>query len=103
MTAQLYLPQQPPLVVSASGLSLPDPTTGFARVPEQVPLLLDCAAGLVDVLASGPDFVAYSIFDYEGGLVNTSAMKELSKLTGLAFDVSNDDDVLLGPVLVLTR
>ncbi|SNR52897.1 hypothetical protein [Hymenobacter mucosus] len=54
MKATLYLPHQNPQPVSVEGLSLPEPTTGFAAVSEQVPVLMGCARDLVDVLVSGP-------------------------------------------------
>ena len=102
MNATLYLPQQPPQTVSTEGLSMPNPETGFARIPEQVPALLGCAPDLIDVLMCAPQYVAYSIFDYEGGQPNETAMDVLATLTGYAFDLSDDDTVLLGPILLVT-
>jgi hypothetical protein len=100
MNATLYLPQQPPQKVSAEGLSLPDASTGFARVPEQVPALLGCALGLVDVLASGPGYVVYSVFDCEGE-VNYAAMAAVAEVSGVAFDVEDEHVVLCGAVLMV--
>lgn len=100
MTATLYVPKQQPLQVSTEGLSLPDPATGFASVPEQVPMLMGCAPGLVDVLASGPDYVAYSVFDSEEGR-NEAAMVALAEVSGVKFDSGDEDAVLCGVVLVV--
>ena len=61
---------------------------------------LGCAPQLVDVLASGPDYVAYSIFDCEGR-INTAAMQAVGELAGITFDAENDDEVLRGAVLVV--
>ena len=101
MNATLYLPQQPPQSVSAEGLSMPNPETGLARVPEQVPALLDCASDMVDIQACGSNYVAYSVFDYEDGQPNESAMDVLARLTGHPFDLDDADSVLLGPVLIV--
>ncbi len=102
MTATLYIPHQLPQVVSIEGLSLPDPATGFARVPERVPVLLDCAPELVDVLASGLGYVAYSVFDCEGPM-NEAAMAAVSEVSGVAFDAEDDNIALCGPVLVVVN
>lgn len=100
--ATLYLPQQSPQVVPIEGLSLPDPATGFAQVTEQVSALLGCAPELVDVLASGPEYVIYSVFDSEE-MVNDAAMKAVAEMSGVAFDAEDDDAVLRGAVLVVTN
>lgn len=100
MNATLYLPKQPPQVVPADGLCMPDPKTGFARVPEQVPALLGCRPGLVDVLACGPEYVAYSVFDCEGE-TNQAAMAAVAAVSGVAFDSEDEDAVLCGAVLVV--
>jgi hypothetical protein len=100
MIATLYLPQQPPQAVPTERLSLPDPTTGFAQVTEKVSTLLGCAPELVDVLAIGPDYVAYSVFDSEES-VNEAAMTAVAAVSGVVFDVEDDDTVLRGAVLVL--
>ncbi len=101
MQATLYLPQHQPAAVSTDGLALPDAATGFARVPDRVPGLLGCAPELVDVLASGPDFVAYSVFDYEGP-TNHTAMAAVAEVSGVQFDPDAEDERLCGPVLVIT-
>ena len=100
MNATLYLPQQPPLEVPVEGLCMPDSVTGFARVPEQVPALLGCAPELVDVLACGPEYVAYSVFGCEGD-ANLAAMAAVAAISGFAFDVEDEDAVLCGPVLLV--
>ena len=81
---------------------MPDPATGFAQVPDQVPGLLGCAPGLVDVLASGPDYVAYSVFDSEGE-ANPAAMAAVAAVSGVAFDAEDEDAVLCGAVLVVRQ
>ncbi|MET4072952.1 hypothetical protein [Hymenobacter sp. UYCo722] len=100
MNATLYLPHQPPQPVPADGLAMPDPATGLVGVPAAVPILLECAAELVDVLASGPGFVAYLIFDCEGE-VNPAAMAAVGELAGVGFELDDEDAVLRGPVLVI--
>ena len=101
MKATLYLPQQPPQAVSAEGMSMPNPATGFAGVPEEVPALLGCHRELVDILACGQNYVAYSIFDYEGGPCNKAAMQALTELTGHSFEAEDEDCALFGPILVV--
>ena len=86
MNATLYLPQQQPQSVSPDGLTLPNPTTGLVGVPAVVPELIGCAPELVDVLASGPGYVAYSVFDCEGE-VNPAAMEAVAQLSGVSFDL----------------
>lgn len=102
MNATLYLPDQPPQAVSTDGLSMPNPATGFARVPDEVPVLMRCSPDIVDVQVSLPDCVAYSVFDYEGP-VNHAAMAALTELTGEAYDLEDEDAVLCGPVLVVRQ
>ena len=100
MHATLYPPQHPPYTVPVDGLSMPEPATGLARVPQQVHVLLDCAPELVDVLASGPGYVAYSIFDCEGP-INHAAMAAVAEVSGVAFDAADEDAILCGVVLVV--
>ena len=100
MNATLYLPHQSPRAVSVEGLTLPDPATGFARVPEQVPALMGCAHGLVDVLVCGPQNVAYSVFDCEGP-INEAAMAAVAEVSGVGFDLDGADAVLCGAVLLV--
>ncbi|WP_345051056.1 hypothetical protein [Hymenobacter glaciei] len=80
---------------------MPDPKTGFARVTEQVPALLGCRPELVDVLACGPEYVAYSVFDCEGE-TNQAAMAAVAAVTGVAFKAEDEDAVLRGAVLVVS-
>ena len=79
---------------------MPDSITGFARVPDEVPALLGCAPGMVDVLASGPNYVAYSVFDCEED-TNPAAMVAVAEVSGVDFDLGNDDAILCGAVLVV--
>lgn len=99
MNALLYLPQQLPQTIEPDGLSV---QVGFAQVLERVAVLLDCTPELVDVLASGPEYVAYSIFDSEGE-VNLSAMVAVTEISGVAFEAEDEDAVLRGAVLIVRR
>lgn len=100
ISATLYLPEQPPQAVSTIGLEMLAHETGFAHIPEVVPALLGCLPGLVDVLASGTEYIAYSVFDFEGE-TNLSAMMAVEALTGQRFSPEEDDEVLCGPVLIV--
>jgi len=60
---------------------------------------IECIPGLVDVLVSSPDYVAYSIFDCEG-LANDAAMAALTQLTGVKFG-DDEDEILRGTVLLI--
>jgi hypothetical protein len=102
MKATLYLPHETQLVASTNGLCLPDSETGFVQIPHVVSELLGCALGLVDVLASGPDYVAYSVFDCEGK-ANPTAMAAVAKVSGVSFDFDDEDALLRGPVLIVNR
>lgn len=101
MVATLYVPYAPPRIVPADGLSLPSPA-GYAQVSSEVAGFLGCAQGFVDVLDCGTDYVAYSIFDYEGA-TNQPAMNALSAVSGHTYDAEDDDQVLQGPILLVTR
>ena len=61
--------------------------------------LLGCALELVDVLTSGPEYVAYSIFDSEWE-ANPTAMV-VATVSGGAFDSEDEDAVLCGAELVV--
>lgn len=100
MKATLYSPHEPPRVLPNEGFVLPDPATLVAQVPAQVSAFLGCVAELVDVLVSGPRYVAYSVFDYEGEL-NHAAMKALTEVSGESFDLKDEEAVVCGPVLVV--
>lgn len=102
MNATLYQPQRSPQSVSINGLGAPDQAGKYVPVPEQVSVLLNCAPELVDVLASGPGYVAYSVFDSEGE-VNQGAMLAVAAVSGVAFDSEDEDAVLCGPVLLVNR
>ena len=100
MRATLFLPFQPQRPVQATGFTMPDSITGLVRVPPQAAELLECAPSLVDVLASGPDYVAFSIFDFEGE-VNPAAMAAVAELSGHDFDEADEDHALAGPILIV--
>lgn len=101
MTASLYTPDQLPRIVSTVGMSLPS-HTGTAHVSDEVAAVLGCARSLVDVLDCGPDYVAYSIFDFEG-TPNQSAMAALTAISSHPYDMEDEDQILQGPVLLVTR
>lgn len=101
MQATLYLPQQPPQVVPVDDFRKLDLTTRFTAVPQEVSVIMNCAPELVDVLASGSNYVAYSIFDYEGP-VNHAAMTAVAQVSGVTFDAEDEDSMLCGPVLVIS-
>jgi len=101
MTATLYQPGQPPQPLPAELFTLPD-ASGRAKVTQAVADALGCHVGLVDVLASGPGYVAYSIFDCEEE-INESAMIRLINLTEVAVDLEEDNDILRGNVLIVSN
>jgi len=101
MNATIYLPKQPPRHVPVDDLIFPSLNNKQTSISAWVPELLGCEPGLVDVLASGPNYVVYSVFDYEAGPVNEEAMQKLTSLTGMTFELDDEDAVLLGPVLVM--
>jgi hypothetical protein len=100
MRATLYIPNQPPQIVVAD---LANMLSGgnYAQVSSEVATLLGCALNLVDVLDQGPDYVIYSVFDYEG-VVNRDAMVALAELSQYLFDSTDEDQIIQGPVLVVT-
>lgn len=102
MTTTLYLPNQQPQIITGETLNLPDETTSYVVVQERVSVLLNCQPELVDVLASGQGYVAYSVFDSEQE-INTMAMQAVEVLSGEVFDQEEEDSVLRGPVLVVTK
>jgi hypothetical protein len=102
MNATLYQPQRPPQSVSIDGLATPDQAGKYVPVLEQVSVLLNCAPELVDVLASGPGYVAYSVFDSEGE-VNREAMAAVAAVSGVSFDLEDEDAILCGAVLVVNQ
>lgn len=100
VTATLYLPQQAPRLVPAYELDSVDGVAVFSKIPSQVPVLLDCRPEVVDILASGPHYVAYSIFDFEGS-TNLLAMEALTVLSGVSFSMNEEDTILCGPILIV--
>jgi|GEM_PF-5599779 len=99
MTVTLYRPNQEPTAEATNGFNIPQPAE-FVQVPPQAASLLGCAPSLVDVLATGPGYVAYSIFDSEQE-PNPAAMAAVSELTGISFDAADEDELLCGPVLIV--
>lgn len=96
--ALLYVPGLEPAAVGGDGLAAP---AGGRGVPTpRVAELLGCVPELVDVLASGPDYVVWSVFDCEGA-VNIGAMAAVAAVSGVVFDTTTEDEVLRGPVLVV--
>lgn len=81
---------------------MPDAVTGFVTPPARAAELLNCVPSLVDVQACGPEYVAFSIFDYEGE-TNPSAMAALSEISGYGYDIKDEDQVLAGPVLIVYK
>ena len=68
---------------------------------EQVAEQMGCAVNLIDVQASGPNYVAYTVFDYEGP-INLLGMAEVARLSGVPLDPEEEDEQLCGPILVVT-
>jgi len=69
---------------------------------DQLGILLGCHPALVDILVSSRSYIVYSVFDSEGGL-NEDAMLTVSNMTGIMFSVSDEDTILRGPVLIVTK
>ncbi|RZJ57967.1 MAG: hypothetical protein EOO55_02135 [Hymenobacter sp.] len=101
MQATLYLPGQAPQLVSTTGLTLPDPNSGYAYPTQAVATLLECRVEALDVLATGLAYVVWTVFDFEEGPANLAAMAEVGRLTGMAFEPEDETAELRGPVLVL--
>jgi hypothetical protein len=101
VTVTLYLPGQQPTTESAEGFSALR-TIPFAEVPLQVAVLLGCVPNLVDVLANGEGYVVYTVFDSEEP-ANLGATQAAAELTGIEFDIENEDDLLRGPVLIVRQ
>lgn len=100
MAATLYLPNQLPQEVQLDALAWPLPESKnqyFKHISE----LLGCAQSLIDVLDCGPTYAAYSVFDFEGA-PNHAAMNALAAISTYPYDIEDDDQVLQGPVLVIT-
>jgi hypothetical protein len=103
MTATLYHPSQGPVAVSVEGLCLPDSHTGL--VPESsvavAATILGCPLQLVDILACGTKYVAYSIFDCEAGQPNRLAKEVISLIAGSSFNSEDEDAELYGAILIV--
>lgn len=99
MRATLYLPNQLPQPVVVEGIIIHSLASEFAHVPEQVAVLLGCVPNMVDVLASGLGYVAYSVFDSEDE-VNLEAMSAITKVLGVSFDLDDEDTILRGAILI---
>ena len=56
---------------------------------------------MVDVLDSGPNYVAYSIFDSEEEC-NQAATVALAVASGHSYDAEAEDQLLRGPILLVT-
>ncbi|MDO7851369.1 hypothetical protein [Hymenobacter convexus] len=97
--ANLYRPGQPPQPIPAEQFALPD-ASGRAQVTQAVADALGCHVSLLDVLASGPGYVAYSIFDCEGD-VNAAVIPLLKAVTKTEWGNENEDEVLRGNILVI--
>jgi hypothetical protein len=62
--------------------------------------ILRCSPKLVDVLATGANYTVFSVFDHDGA-TNVEAMDKLTQVTGYEFDISDDDHIIRGPVLLV--
>jgi len=102
MTATLYNPEQPAQSVLTEGLGLVDFMKGYIHGGGLVAKLLRTVPELVDVLASGPGYLVFSVFDH-AGQANPAAMQVVASLTGIELDPDNEDEVLRGPILVIQR
>ena len=101
LKATLYLPGHAPQIQLLEDSPAPGSSFESVRMPAEVPALLRCAPQFVDVLASGHDYVVYSIFDAEGE-INLEAMEVTAKLSGVTFDVANEDEILRGLIVVVS-
>lgn len=102
MKITLYDPSQAAQMPVLETLPLAGPPTGSLSRLRPAAELLDCAPKLVDVLAEGPGYTVFTVFDHEGP-INMVAMRVVADLTGVAFSPDDDDEVLRGPVLVVLR
>lgn len=100
MTATLYQPNLQPVAISATGFSQDTISGQILQNSVIAAEALCCETGLIDVLACGAGYLVYTIFDYEGE-ANFTAMAVVAKISGIEFDVLDDDVVLRGPVLVV--
>lgn len=100
VTITLYKPDAAPEQLPASEFTK-DLVHGGVLPVDRVASLLGCHPSLVDTLASGPNYVAYSIFDAEDDL-NPAAMKAVAIVTGVPFDNDDEDSSLCGAILIVT-
>jgi hypothetical protein len=97
MNVTLYLPGVMPLPLEEAEFTFSPTSDQIAHAAT----LLDCAPALVDVLASGPEYLIYTVFDSEAE-VNEPSMWAVWSLTGIPFDLKDENQVLRGPVLVVS-
>ena len=97
MKAIIYQPGQPEQPYEAKDFTL-DTTADQIVLASTA---LRCSPEMVDILASGKNYLAYSVFDDERD-INIPAMQVLTDLTGFEFNITDEDMVLRGPVLVVT-
>lgn len=102
MTITLYqpsgAPQQMPYFEGAENLVRNgEVSQAMRRVAE----LMNCPVSLIDVQASGPKYVVFSVFDYEGP-TNLIGMAEVARLSGVPLDPKEEYHQLCGPILVVT-
>jgi hypothetical protein len=103
MKATLYIPSQVPQAVSAEGLSLSSGAESYAHVTDRAAHLLGCPKGMVDILDTGSDYAAYSVFDYEGGEPNLAAVDILNMISRQPASYGADEgSQLYGPILIVT-
>lgn len=100
MRITLYEPGLQPTEVAVGGFALHSESGQVIQNTGRAAELLGCVPGLVDVLACGTGYLVYSVFDYEGA-TNPAAMAVVAKLSGMELDLSNEDEILQGPVLVV--
>lgn len=101
MTVSLFIPGKQPNVFKADTLF--GHVTGGRIVPRlhKAAELLGVRPSLVDVVGIGHGYVVLAIFDHTGQL-NEAGTKELTRLSGIELDLSDEGDALYGPVLTLT-
>lgn len=100
MRATLYKPGKLPEDIPTEGFSIQSGSDQIVQNANRAALLLGCALALVDVLACGSGYLVYSVFDYEGQ-INPAAMMAVTEVSGIEFDLLNEDELLQGPVLVI--
>ncbi len=101
MKATLFLPNEEPIEVPVEGLHLPDASTGFVPASIAAASLLGCNPNLVDILACGPEYVAYSVFGCEAGPPNKLAKEKISLITDVPFNLEDEEAELYGAILIV--